>query len=613
MSKVLKLADDLALPLEAVTETFGVLAARGAGKSNLAAVMAEQMAAAGLPFVVIDPVGSWFGLRAGADGSKGGGLPVPIFGGKHGDVPLERHGGELLADLVVSKRLSCVLDLSTFDSEGTKKAFLFDFARRLYLKNEDPLHLFLEEADDYIPQRPMRDEAQLLRAWENIVRRGRARGLGMTLITQRSASLNKSVLTQVQTLFVLRTTGPQDRAAIEAWVKYHDTDETLLASLSGLGPGEGWVWSPQFLNTMSRHQFHRRRTFDSGATPKNLRGKDAKPAATLADVDLGAIQTQMAATIERAKQDDPKELRRLLAEKDRRIRELERATPPPASRDSAKREVPVLTDADRELLQALREDFTTFSTDIGARAEGLLGSMVNQAKAAIDEAAGRWTAELEKRRGLFLDRLEKTRVQRVLDKVDRVSLPSPNTLPAVKRSVENAPVRQVMPAREPRRPPAGGSENGNVKGGAFRSMLVALAQAGRPLADNQVAARAGMALSGTFDKYLGQQRTAGWVEGSRGALTITDAGLTALGSYDPLPTGRELQDYWLNYVGFGKKREMLATLIAAYPSALSDDEVASRAQMALSGTFDKYLGQLRTLQLVTGSRQALRASAELFG
>ncbi len=43
------------------------------------------------------------------------------------------------------------------------------------------------------------------------------------------------------------------------------------------------------------------------------------------------------------------------------------------------------------------------------------------------------------------------------------------------------------------------------------------------------------------------------------------------------------------------------------------DQVAERVPMALSGTFDKYLGQLRTLQLVTGSRQALRASEELFG
>ena len=314
----LKLAEDLSLPLDAVTRTFGILAVRGAGKSNTAAVMAEEMFAARLPFCVVDPVGSWYGLRSSADG-KTPGLAIPIFGGKHGDVPLERGAGELIADLVIEKRLTCVLDLSRFESEAAKKAFLLAFAQRLYLKNENPLHLFLEEADDYIPQKPMRDEAQLLRAWENIVRRGRARGLGMTLITQRSAAVAKMVLTQVETLFAMRTTGPQDIAAIEAWVKYHQVGKDLLSTLASLEDGEAWVWSPHYLKTMSRHQIRRRETFDSGATPKNVHAKDTRPPATLADIDLASLQERMSATIEKAKADNPRELRKQLAEAQRML------------------------------------------------------------------------------------------------------------------------------------------------------------------------------------------------------------------------------------------------------------------------------------------------------
>src|SRR5438067_892478 len=99
--------------------------------------MAEEMFKAGLPFVAIDPVGSFFGLRSSKDG-RGPGLAIPIFGGRHGDVPLERTGGQLLADLVVDQRLSCVIDLSAFESEAAKKGFLLDFARRLYLRNCTP-------------------------------------------------------------------------------------------------------------------------------------------------------------------------------------------------------------------------------------------------------------------------------------------------------------------------------------------------------------------------------------------------------------------------------------------------------------------------------------------
>lgn len=309
----MKITQNLDFPLSAVTETFGYLACRGSGKTNANRVVAEAFFDAEVPFVVVDPVGSWWGLLSSRDGKRPG-LPILVLGGKHGHLPLERDSGELVADLVVEHRLSCVLDLSTFESEGAKKKFLLDFARRLYAKNEEPLHLFLEEADDYISQRPMRDEAQLLRAWENIVRRGRARGLGMSMITQRSASLNKNVLTQVQTLVALRTTGPQDRAAIEAWLKHNDQSEKILAELPKLANGEAWVWSPNFLKETKKVRFPLSRTFDSGATPTGAK----RAAATLADVDLGAIEKRMAATVERARAEDPKLLRR-------RIVELERA------------------------------------------------------------------------------------------------------------------------------------------------------------------------------------------------------------------------------------------------------------------------------------------------
>jgi len=261
---MLKLADNLSLPLDAVTQTFGILAVRGAGKSNTAAVMAEQMFRSRLPFVVVDPVGAWWGLRSSADG-QGPGLAIPVFGGRRGDVPLEKTAGNMIADIVVDERLSCVLDCAEF-SEGDKIKFLIDFAERLYRRNQDPLHLFLEEADDYAPQRPFREQARLLRSWENIVRRGRARGLGITMITQRSAALNKNVLTQIETLIVLRTTAPNDRKAISAWVEYHGQGTELLQSLPELGAGEAWIWSPSWLKTLKRAQINRRSTFVSGDT-----------------------------------------------------------------------------------------------------------------------------------------------------------------------------------------------------------------------------------------------------------------------------------------------------------------------------------------------------------
>src|SRR4051812_32647234 len=126
----LNIAPDLALPLDAATETFGILAKKGAGKSNAAVVMAEEMYDAGIPWVAVDPKGDWWGLRSSEDG-KGPGLPIIVFGGRHGDVPLEPTAGALLPDLVLEQRLTCVLDVSEFSKADTRR-FLLAFAERLY-------------------------------------------------------------------------------------------------------------------------------------------------------------------------------------------------------------------------------------------------------------------------------------------------------------------------------------------------------------------------------------------------------------------------------------------------------------------------------------------------
>ena len=56
--------------------------------------LVEQLHHVGLPVVVVDVKGDWWGIRSSADGA-GPGLPFVIFGGDHGDVPLEPTAGEL--------------------------------------------------------------------------------------------------------------------------------------------------------------------------------------------------------------------------------------------------------------------------------------------------------------------------------------------------------------------------------------------------------------------------------------------------------------------------------------------------------------------------------------
>lgn len=99
------------LPLDFVTRTLGLIGIRGSGKTVAATVIAEEMCEAGLPWVAIDPVGVWFGLRVNPDGTPGG-YPVVILGGEHADIPIEKHMGPQIADAVLQENVSCVIDLS---------------------------------------------------------------------------------------------------------------------------------------------------------------------------------------------------------------------------------------------------------------------------------------------------------------------------------------------------------------------------------------------------------------------------------------------------------------------------------------------------------------------
>ncbi len=290
--------------------------------SNAAAVMAEAMFAAGLPWVAIDPKGDWWGLRSNAAGD-GPGLSVPIFGGLHGDLPLNPESGRLMSELIVEHNLTCILDVSRF-SKAARIRFATDFALRLYEPHQadpQPRHIFLEEADRLLPQRVTQDMAPCVGAYSDLIRLGGAFGLGVTLISQRAAVINKDGLTQVETMVAMRTTSPQDRKAIHDWMEHHAIAAEIVESLPGLVSGEAWVSSSFFLaehghQPIQRIRFRQRRTFDSGATPKL--GQQRR-VATLADIDLGALADRMADVVERAAQDDPKALRKRIAELERQL------------------------------------------------------------------------------------------------------------------------------------------------------------------------------------------------------------------------------------------------------------------------------------------------------
>ena len=99
---VFHLGPGVDLPANAATSTFAFLGTRGSGKTFLAGVLAEEFLGAGVQVVIVDLVGTWYALRLDKTGKKRG-IDIPVFGGIHGDVPLEPIAGELVAQLIVER------------------------------------------------------------------------------------------------------------------------------------------------------------------------------------------------------------------------------------------------------------------------------------------------------------------------------------------------------------------------------------------------------------------------------------------------------------------------------------------------------------------------------
>lgn len=328
--KKIVLSPEVSFPLSFVTNTTAVLARRGAGKSYTASVIAEQVMEAQQPVIILDPLGAFWGLRSSADGKRPG-FAVIVLGGRHGDVPLEPTAGKVIAALVVEKPGCYVIDLSLFESNADQDRFAAEFLETLYrMKARHPTAqlLIVDEADSFAPQTGSTRGGmapRLLGAMEAIVRRGRSRGLGVVLISQRSAVLNKNVLTQAENLIVMQTTGPQDIKAIEAWIEHTGDDDgqiKVLTSLHQLLVGEAWVWSPAE-KMLLRTKIQKRTTFDSSATPKP--GEVRIEPRERAEVDLEALGTEIKATVERAKENDPRELKARISNLQREIAGLESA------------------------------------------------------------------------------------------------------------------------------------------------------------------------------------------------------------------------------------------------------------------------------------------------
>ncbi len=569
--KYLRISDTLALPIDATARAIALVGLRGSGKTHTTAVLVEQAHHAGVPVVILDPVGAWWGLQSSADG-KGPGLPFVVFGGDHADVPLEEGAGEVLANLILDDQMSAVLDLSLL-RKNARKRFAEVFAEQLYHRCRSAMLLVIEEAPMFAPQRTDHGGERLLGAMEDIVLRGRGRGLGVVCITQRAALLNKNLLSQCEVLVALRQSHNLDIKAIKEWVDEQGQEaesQRVIRMLPKMPTGECFVWAP-VLDILSHVKIRKRETFDSSATPKP--GERKVVPKKRAELDLDAIRTRIASTIERAKADDPKALKAKIAELDKQIRVLssQRVEVPVPQRV----DVPVLGDQARAALERLTAEFVTKADEV-----------------------------------LVATRSVQTALR-------TVGTPRYDPTKPIVNGLRDAAfeVRQPPRALAPRRsaPPVNTS-NGDAReiGGGERRVLIAIAQHAEGVTRAQLTVLVGLKQS-SRDSYIKRLLTAGCVERmSDGSIRATADGMATVGDdFTPLPTGEALRDHWYKTLP-ASEAMFLREICAVYPQELSRETLTEQTSLKQSSR-DSYLKRLLARRLIEAPRPGLvRASETLF-
>jgi hypothetical protein len=299
----------VSLPVvELLTGRGFVTGKSGSGKSNTASVLVENLLANNFPVLVVDTDGEYYGLKeefellhAGADDEC--------------DIQVSPEHAEKLASLALEGNVPIILDVSGYLDDDEAKELLLSVARHLFAKEKKlkkPFLMLVEEVHEYIPEGGGLDETG--RMLIKIGKRGRKHGLGIVGISQRPADVKKDYITQCDWLVWHRLTWNNDTNVVSRII-----DAEHANAVEDLGDGEAFLMT-DWSESVRRVQFHRKRTFDAGATP----GLDDFERPELKSVSDDLVSDLREITDERERRESElADLRQELDRKEARIRELE--------------------------------------------------------------------------------------------------------------------------------------------------------------------------------------------------------------------------------------------------------------------------------------------------
>ncbi|AQL41224.1 ATPase [Halorientalis sp. IM1011] len=295
--------------VEVLTGRGFVTGKSGSGKSNSASVIAENLLDAGFGILIVDIDGEYYGLKEEYE-------ILHVGADEECDIQVTTEHAGKIASLALEQNVPIILDVSSFLDEDEAETLLTEVSKQLFAKEKklkQPFLMLVEEVHEWIPEKGSVTEAGKMLI--KIAKRGRKHGLGMVGISQRPADVKKDFITQCDWLVWHRLTWNNDTKVVSRIL-----GNEYAEAVEDLDDGEAFMMN-DWTERVQRVQFHRKKTFDAGATP-GLEDVD-RPDLKSVSSDLVSELEEISEEKERT-EDRIKELREQLDEKNSRIAELEK-------------------------------------------------------------------------------------------------------------------------------------------------------------------------------------------------------------------------------------------------------------------------------------------------
>ncbi|MFZ5826823.1 MAG: helicase HerA domain-containing protein [Bacillota bacterium] len=194
MEQSLPICESYRLELERFARTglrVGIWASSGRGKSYGVGVFCEELLAAGIPVIAIDPEGELHTLRER--------FRTLVLGGVRADLPLPPGRGSIrqVLEAVCDQSLGLVIDLSDLPTSKGQQEAANPWLEELWVllsERRQPVALVVEEVHLFAPQSGSALTAEIM---QRFAKQGRKRGAILVAASQRTQAVSKEFMSQL--------------------------------------------------------------------------------------------------------------------------------------------------------------------------------------------------------------------------------------------------------------------------------------------------------------------------------------------------------------------------------------------------------------------------------